>query len=137
MEKITRFSIVSGYLLAHFLQCFQFNTHMVEGVFSNRLIAPDAEFRMWKESRYFQLGEFVETHPMGGGIYPTMANVNHSCDPNFIIINFLGHRAVAVADRRIEAGEEIHDTYGAVYFHMDKSERQHYLQVWKLKKLKN
>ena len=102
---------------------------MVESVFSNRNIAPDAETRMWKESRFFQIGEFVETHPVGGGIYPTMANVNHSCDPNFIIVNFLGRRAVAVADRRIEKGEEILDTYGAVYFHMEKSERQHYLQV--------
>merc|ERR1719384_32672 len=65
-----------AYLLAHFLQCFQFNTHMIESVYSNRLIAPDAETRMWKDARYFQIGEFVETHPVGGGIYPTMANVN-------------------------------------------------------------
>ena len=103
---------------------------MVESIFSNRLIAPDAETRMWKDARYFQIGEFVETHPVGGGIYPTMANVNHSCDPNFVIINFLGRHAAAVADRRIEAGEELHDTYGSVYFHMEKSDRQHYLQVY-------
>ena len=115
--------------MAHFLQCFQFNTHMVESVYLNRLIAPDSETRMWKNADRFVVGEFVETHPEGAGIYPTMANVNHSCDPNFIIVNFLGRHSVAVASRRIEAGEEIHDTYGSVYFHMDKSERQHYLQV--------
>ena len=160
----TIFHYLSGYLLAHFLQCFQFNTHMIESVYSNRVIAPDAETRMWKDARYininnigliifwiklislfssiskislnkhfyfryFQIGEFAENHPVGGGIYPTMANVNHSCDPNFIIINYLGRSAVAITDRRIEEGEEILDTYGSVYFHMDKSERQHYLQV--------
>ena len=58
-----------------------------------------------------------------------MANVNHSCDPNFTIVNFLGSQAVAFANRTIEKGEELHDTYGAVFYHMDKGERQHYLKV--------
>ena len=77
----------------------------------------------------FALGEFVETHALGGGVFPTMANVNHSCDPNFTIVNFLGHHAVAFANRTINKGEELHDTYGAVFYHMDKAERQHYLKV--------
>ena len=75
------------------------------------------------------MGEFVETHALGGGVFPTMANVNHSCDPNFTIVNFLGHHAVAFANRTINKGEELHDTYGAVFYHMDKAERQHYLKV--------
>ena len=62
-------------------------------------------------------------------MFPTMANVNHSCDPNFTIVNFLGSQAVAFANRTIEKGEELHDTYGAVFYHMDKGERQHYLKV--------
>ena len=38
-------------LLFHFLQCFQFNSHMVECIYENRLIAVDAETRIWKEAR--------------------------------------------------------------------------------------
>jgi hypothetical protein len=117
-----------GKLLAHFLQCIQFNMHMVESFFSNRMIAPDSETRIWKNTDKFNVGEFVETTPLGGAIYPTLANVNHSCDPNFTMVNF-GSRAVAVAVRKIKAGTEIHDSYGAVYYYMDLSERQHFLQV--------
>ena len=85
---------------------------------------------MLKDTFRFALGEFVETHALGGGVFPTMANVNHSCDPNFTIVNFLGHHAVAFANRTINKGEELHDTYGAVFYHMDKAERQHYLKVF-------
>jgi hypothetical protein len=89
--------------MAHFMQCFQFNMHLIESVLENRLIAPDSETRIWKRSDLFGHGEFLETTPLGGGIYPTIANVNHSCDPNFTIIYF-GKRAVAVSDRKIRAG---------------------------------
>lgn len=102
---------------------------MVESVYSNRVIAPDSETRMWKDSIRFAFGEFVESHHLGGGVYPTLANVNHSCDPNFNIINLLGNVAVAIANRTIEEGEELHDTYGALFYHMEKSERLHYLKV--------
>ena len=105
--------------------------HMVEGALSNRLIAPDSETRIWKYADKFCVGEFIETTPLGGAIYPTLANVNHSCDPNFTIVNF-GNRAVAVAIRNIKPGDEIHDSYGAVFYHMDRIERQRFLEVIKL-----
>lgn len=70
----------------------------------------------------------METTPLGGGIFPTIANVNHSCDPNFTIIYF-GKRAVAISDRKIKAGEELHDSYGAVYYNMERNDRQKYLKV--------
>ncbi len=124
---------LTGKLLAHFLQCIQFNMHMVEGAFSNRLIAPDSETRIWKNASKFCIGEFVETTPLGGSVYPTLANVNHSCDPNLTLISF-GKRTVAFATRKIKAGDELHDSYGAVYFHMDKNERQQFLQVGTLLK---
>ena len=102
--------------------------HMVESGFSNRLICLDSETRIWKFADKFCIGEFIETTPLGGAIYPTLANVNHSCDPNFTIVNY-GKRAVAVAVRRIKAGMEIHDSYGAVWYHMERSERQRFLKV--------
>ena len=117
-----------GKLVAHFLQCIQFNMHMVDAVFSNRLVAPDSETRVWKNADKFCVGEFMETTPMGGAVYPTLANVNHSCDPNFTLVNF-GKKAVGVAVRQIKAGMEINDSYGAVYHYMDKPERQQFLQV--------
>ena len=117
-----------GKILAHFLQCIQFNMHMVDSVFSNRLIAPDSETRVWKHANKFAVGEVIETHPVGGAVYPTLASMNHSCDPNITLVNF-GKTAVALAVRQIKAGAEINDSYGAVYHHMDKAERQQFLQV--------
>ena len=102
--------------------------HMIDSVFSNRLIAPDAETRVWKLADKFCVGEFMETTPLGGGGYPTLANVNHSCDPNFTLVHF-GKQVVAVAIRPIKAGSEINDSYGAIYHHMEKPERQQFLKV--------
>ena len=62
--------------------------HMVESGFSNRLICLDSETRIWKFADKFCIGEFIETTPLGGAVYPTLANVNHSCDPNFTIVNY-------------------------------------------------
>ena len=45
-----------------------------------------------------------------------------------IQINFL--TAVAVATRRIKTGMEVHDSYGAVWYHMDRTERQRFLKVF-------
>lgn len=43
--------VLVGRLVLHFLQCFQFNTHMVESVYENRVISPqDAETRIWKDA---------------------------------------------------------------------------------------
>ena len=48
----------------------------------------------------------METERIGGGVYPTMALVNHSCDPNIVLI-FFGRVALAVASRAIEPGKII------------------------------
>ena len=60
------------------------------------------------------IGDSIETNRIGGAVYPTLALVNHSCDPNFVII-FWGRTAIAVASRTIFAGEEMNDNYGANY----------------------
>jgi SET domain-containing protein len=52
-----------------------------------------------------------------------MALVNHSCDPNLIIV-FWGRTAIAVASRSIAKGEEINDNYGANYANMPLAERR-------------
>ena len=66
-----------GRVIHRFLECFQFNTHMVEAVLGNRLIAPDAETRIWKDADKFAHGEFVENVRLGSGIYPTLVRTSN------------------------------------------------------------
>ena len=66
-----------GRVIHRFLECFQFNTHMVEAVLGNRLIAPDAETRIWKDADKFAHGEFVENVRLGSGIYPTLVRISN------------------------------------------------------------
>ena len=73
-------------------------------------------------------GEFVETLRFGGAIYPTIANVNHSCDPNVALLNW-GNLAMLVANQPIPAGQQVFDTYGAICYHMPTAERQAFLKV--------
>ena len=56
------------------------------------------------------------------------ANVNHSCDPNMSLLNWRNTN-VAVANRPIEAGEQLFDTYGALYYHMKIDDRKAYVKV--------
>ena len=73
-------------LLCHFVQCIQFNTHTVESTYENRMVAWDSETRLWKRADRFNIGDGIETERIGGAVYPTMALVNHSCDPNVALI---------------------------------------------------
>lgn len=52
---------------------------------------------------------------VGVGIYPTVALVNHSCDPN-ADLNFYGDSVVVRAIRNIAEGEEICISYGPVFY---------------------
>ena len=53
---------------------------------------------------------------------------HYFCNIFFSQVNF-GKKAVALSVRQIKAGAEINDSYGSVYHHMDKAERQQFLQV--------
>lgn len=116
-----------GRLLKHFLECIQFNTHTVESVYENRVVGWDMETRLWKTATRCNIGDSLETERIGGGVYPTLALVNHSCDPNFTLV-FWGRVAVAIAGRTIAEGEEINDNYGAHYASMGLQERQKFLE---------
>ena len=54
--------------------------------------------------------------------------MNHSCDPNMSLLNWRNTN-VAVANRPIEAGEQLFDTYGALYYHMKQDDRKAYVKV--------
>ncbi len=79
-------------------------------------------------SSRFNLNEFVENVRLGGGVFPTMANLNHSCDPNLTMVNF-GRMAAVVANRPIAEGEQLFDTYGYNYATIEREDRQRGLKV--------
>ena len=54
--------------------------------------------------------------------------MNHSCDPNMSLLNWRNTN-VAIANRPIEAGEQLFDTYGALYYHMKTDDRKAYVKV--------
>ena len=71
-----------------------------QSLFISTNLSPDYKVKTIKSR--INIGDSIETVRIGGGIYPTLALVNHSCDPNFVIV-FWGRVAVAVASRYILA----------------------------------
>ena len=49
--SLTDEEVLVGRLLKHFLECIQFNTHTVESIYENRMVAWDTETRLWKSSQ--------------------------------------------------------------------------------------
>jgi hypothetical protein len=47
---LTEEEVLVGRLLKHFLECIQFNTHTIESIYENRMVAWDTETRLWKSS---------------------------------------------------------------------------------------
>lgn len=60
---------------------------------------------------------------IGGGVYPTMARLNHSCNPG-VIRYFIGSTMVVRAIRGIAKGEEVSDNYGPI-FTFESQEKRH------------
>jgi len=59
---------------------------------------------------------------IGRATNPTLALLNHSCDPNFRRIS-VGNRTLGFATKRILPGEEITDTYSPTFAAADKESR--------------
>ncbi len=56
---------------------------------------------------------------VGRSTNPTLALFNHSCDPNYRRVGF-GRRTAGFATRDIRKGEEVVDTYCAVFTSAEK-----------------
>ncbi|KAL0119550.1 hypothetical protein PUN28_007773 [Cardiocondyla obscurior] len=100
-------------LLLHNLQLLQFNSHEI-----SELIRPKGEKTLAKAKSMF----------IGGGVYPTVAMLNHSCNPG-VIRYFIGTTMIVRAIRTIGAGEEISENYGPIFTTMPESERKRKLRV--------
>lgn len=105
-----------GSLILHGLMLLQFNAHEI-----SELKIPRGEKTLAKAKSTF----------IGGGIFPTLALFNHSCNPG-IIRYFIGTTMVVRAVRTIAAGEDISENYGPIFTVSPEAERNRTLrwQYW-------
>lgn len=107
-------TFIGGLLLRH-LQLLQFNAHEM------------AELQLEKNGN-LNSGRSVF---LGGGVFPTLALFNHSCDPG-VVRYFLGTCVVVRAIKNINSGEMVAENYGPIFTQVVQSERQTTLknQYW-------
>lgn len=92
----------------HNLQFMQFNAHEIS------------------ELQYKGKGDAGTSVFIGGGLYPTVAFFNHSCDPG-VVRYFNGNVVTLRAIKRIPAGEVVAENYGPIFTQVPKDERQAHL----------
>ncbi|KAK9499021.1 hypothetical protein O3M35_003540 [Rhynocoris fuscipes] len=106
--------VLIGGLFMRFLQILQFNAHEI-----SELDIKSSDLKDWKSI-------FI-----GGGLYPTLALFNHSCEPG-IVRYFQGSKIVVRSVKRIKQGEMIAENYGPIFTVKPRKERQSILmqQYW-------
>lgn len=92
----------------HNLQFMQFNAHEIS------------------ELQYKGKGDTGASVFIGGGLYPTVAFFNHSCDPG-VARYFNGNVIMLRALKRIPAGSIVAENYGPIFTQVEKTERQAHL----------
>ncbi|KAG8042606.1 hypothetical protein G9C98_005240 [Cotesia typhae] len=100
-------------LLCHYLQLLQFNTHEI-----SEIIKPRGETNLAKCKSNF----------IGGGLFPTPALLNHSCNPG-IIRYFVGTTMIVRAIRTIRKGAEVCDNYGPNFATVTEPDRKRKLRL--------
>ncbi|CAI6367479.1 unnamed protein product [Macrosiphum euphorbiae] len=81
------------------------------------------QFNAFEVSELRQLGNEQETVFIGGSVYPTLALLNHSCDP-CVVRYHRGTTVVVHNIRELHAGEAITENYGPMFMFHPKEERQ-------------
>ncbi|XP_036331884.1 SET and MYND domain-containing protein 4 [Rhagoletis pomonella] len=94
-----------GGILLRTLQFVQFNTHEVAELHAKKADSNE------------------KTVFIGGGLYPTLALFNHSCDPG-VVRYFRGTTIHVNTIRPIEAGLQIAENYGPIYTQEGREKRQ-------------
>ncbi|XP_012543048.1 SET and MYND domain-containing protein 4 [Monomorium pharaonis] len=112
-SKLSDEELFIAELLLHNLQLLQFNSHEI-----SELVRPKGEKTLAKAKSMF----------IGGGVYPTVAMLNHSCNPG-VIRYFIGTTMIVRAIRTINAGEEISENYGPIFTTTPEIERKRKLRV--------
>ena len=99
---LTSTEIFLAKLLHHFMRVTYYNTHEITTTEEDGM-ASDG------------LGpERLQMRRIGRATNPSLALLNHSCDPNYRRIS-VGKRTLGFATKVIEAGEEITDTYSPTF----------------------
>lgn len=65
---------------------------------------------------------------IGGGVFPTVALFNHSCNPG-VVRYFIGNTMVVRAIKTIAAGAEISENYGPIFTEEDENDRKRKLRL--------
>nr|XP_050866692.1 SET and MYND domain-containing protein 4-like [Vespula vulgaris] len=111
--NLTKAELLLAELLLHHLQLVQFNSHEI-----SELIRPTKDTTLARAKSIF----------IGGGVYPALALLNHSCNPG-IVRYFIGTTVIVRAIRTIEKGQEISENYGPIFTTMPETERKRNLRV--------
>ncbi|CAD6227619.1 GSCOCG00001298001-RA-CDS [Cotesia congregata] len=112
-EPLSEDELYVADLLCHHLQLLQFNTHEI-----SEIIKPRGETNLAKCKNNF----------IGGGLFPTPALLNHSCNPG-IIRYFVGTTMIVRAIRTIKKGAEVCDNYGPNFATTVESDRKRKLRL--------
>lgn len=67
------------------------------------------------ETHYSVNIQKAEQQTLGLGLFPTIALINHSCNPNMELV-FYGNSCVAKSIRTVPVGEELAIDYGFIYY---------------------
>ncbi|KAF5303889.1 hypothetical protein FQR65_LT08083 [Abscondita terminalis] len=115
-DKLTDDEVFICKLILHNLEVLRFNAHEISELHE----APPGPLDPQDETN------FKATY-VGGGIYPTLALFNHSCDPSIIRYN-IGTEMIVKAIKPIKKGDVIYENYGPIYTNMVRGERRKNLQ---------
>ena len=110
--ELSEEEVLAGRLLHHFLRAAYYNTHEVSEV--------EKTGEGWSENRCRRVGRVTN---------PTLALINHSCDPNYHRVS-TGNTTYGFATRNIPKGHEIVDTYCKPVAAVNREERQAYLEKY-------
>ncbi|XP_057327900.1 SET and MYND domain-containing protein 4 [Microplitis mediator] len=112
-EPLTEDELYAADLLCHHLQLLQFNTHEI-----SEIVKPRGEVNLAKCKSNF----------IGGGLYPTPALLNHSCNPG-IVRYFVGTTMIVRSIRTIRKGTEVCDNYGPHFATSAEADRKRKLRL--------
>ncbi|XP_032793835.2 SET and MYND domain-containing protein 4 [Daphnia magna] len=100
-----------GSLLLRHLQLLQFNAHEVSELRMDRPGCMDG----------------AKTFFLGAGVYPTVALLNHSCEPG-VIRCFVGDVMIVRAIKSFQRGELVNENYGPIFTQKRRADRQRSLK---------
>lgn len=113
-RQLTDAELYVGQLLLHNLQVTQFNAHEIAELQFHADFPGDLER--------------AKSAFIGGGVFPTLALLNHSCEPG-IVRYFSGSQVIVKAVKPIAPGKPICENYGPIYTQVPRETRRSELKL--------